>query len=763
MYSNSRDAQLMKGVNFDPNVFTEDELKMLEKGGITVTDSEGEDSMIQHQRQNPYSKSRQFATQRVNQEENVLEQEINRIKTTFENDKRMQLQEHRRETEQYQNEIRQLRARHVHVEGQVPLIKEALAQVKDMLSGLVPENVYLKLRDLPEKDLPPSEWILVNVWELVYPFKKDAELQKKELFRLREELKQTVDKQHHILSELEHANRLLYNKDDDYKRHQLNYENARKALEVELSKANEEIDILREKGNNYDELNRRFKQMEQEKFLLEEKMGFYDSEAGKEGKHVLSEVYKTTDDMRRKTELLNQDKEYLTKENIELLEKNKRLEDRLDRMESELIESKNQAQEYLYKLLNHKTETMVDYEKRVNKEMNELRDKFDRELRESKSNMAENYELKIRILTDSKEELEMKLENAEGLVREKDKSYNNLLVENRTLQKQVNSDLAEMRINYRIKSEELERITNIYQECNDNLKQTKYENDMLRDKLNILKAEYYKAEGQGKQDQANIRAENAVLKERLREYDQMEKEIDEAVEGMASQQEDIKDSDNPYLLTINNAPTSTKRRVKQAMNLAQKLMLKQKECEHYQKELRSVQQELEVREERLKISEDLLTKTNQPYSMLLSQIEEKEKEMLKFRQVLKQERSDYDNLKEEYNTLKKTYDKLNEDCKKLLIRRQNIQNIQTLLIKLSQSDASEVKGNVKSLINEITEILQNKSAVGGQPAFLGGTLRKIDGSQYNQYNVPEREENKMMDSGYNEQPSWANKLRSRKK
>lgn len=46
----------------------------------------------------------------------------------------------------------------------------------DMLTGLVPENVYLKLRDLPEKDLPPSEWILVNVWELVYPFKKETEL-----------------------------------------------------------------------------------------------------------------------------------------------------------------------------------------------------------------------------------------------------------------------------------------------------------------------------------------------------------------------------------------------------------------------------------------------------------------------------------------------------------------------------------------------------------------------------------------------------------
>ena len=50
---------------------------------------------------------------------------------------------------------------------------------------------------------------------------------------------------------------------------------------------------------------RKFKQVEQEKFLLEEKIGFYDVEQGKEGKHVLSEIYKTSDDMRRKNELLN--------------------------------------------------------------------------------------------------------------------------------------------------------------------------------------------------------------------------------------------------------------------------------------------------------------------------------------------------------------------------------------------------------------------------------------------------------------------------
>lgn len=126
--------------------------------------------------------------------------------------------------------------------------------------------------------------------------------------------------------------------------------------------------------------------------MLEEKLGFYDTDKGKEGKHVLSEIYKSTDELKRKNELLVQDKEYLTKENIELLEQKKRLEERLDKLETELIESKNQAQEYLFRLLNHKSETVADYEKRVNQQINELREKHDFELRTTKENLIEIYE-----------------------------------------------------------------------------------------------------------------------------------------------------------------------------------------------------------------------------------------------------------------------------------------------------------------------------------------------------------------------------------
>lgn len=33
-----------------------------------------------------------------------------------------------------------------------------------MITGVVSESIYLRLKDLPEKELPPSEWIMVNVW-----------------------------------------------------------------------------------------------------------------------------------------------------------------------------------------------------------------------------------------------------------------------------------------------------------------------------------------------------------------------------------------------------------------------------------------------------------------------------------------------------------------------------------------------------------------------------------------------------------------------
>lgn len=58
------------------------------------------------------------------------------------------------------------------------------------------------------------------------------------------------------------------------------------------------------------------------------------------------------------------------------------------------------------------------------------------------------------------------------------------------------------------------------------VKETKLENESLKQKLDLLKQEYYKLESTARQGSGEIRAELAVCKERLAHYEMIEKELD---------------------------------------------------------------------------------------------------------------------------------------------------------------------------------------------------------------------------------------------
>ena len=49
---------------------------------------------------------------------------------------------------------------------------------------------------------------MINSWDIVYPFKRDCEVQKREIQNLREELKISSEKQIQQLNEIEHSNKV---------------------------------------------------------------------------------------------------------------------------------------------------------------------------------------------------------------------------------------------------------------------------------------------------------------------------------------------------------------------------------------------------------------------------------------------------------------------------------------------------------------------------------------------------------------------------
>jgi len=189
------------------------------------------------------------------------------------------------------------------------------------------ESSYLRLRSLPEKDLLPNEYVFVKICDMVLPYKRDIDLHKQEIESLRGEIRALNDRISKQLNEIEHNNLLLFEKDEDYKRFHLNYENSRRGLEMELQKSYEELEKNRDKLIRFEEMERELKKISQEKFLLEEKMGYYDN--NNTGKRTKGDILQEQEDLRRKMDILNNDKEYLSKENFQLLEKNKRLEEKV--------------------------------------------------------------------------------------------------------------------------------------------------------------------------------------------------------------------------------------------------------------------------------------------------------------------------------------------------------------------------------------------------------------------------------------------------
>ena len=117
-----------------------------------------------------------------------------------------------------------------------------------MMNNLIPEDAYLRLRNIPERDLNPNEWVLIHVWEILSPWAKENKTLKLENACLREDVKLTTEKHKQLITELSHYQKLLCDKDDDYKRFSMNYETSRRGLEAELKKAYEEVRGLRGEG-----------------------------------------------------------------------------------------------------------------------------------------------------------------------------------------------------------------------------------------------------------------------------------------------------------------------------------------------------------------------------------------------------------------------------------------------------------------------------------------------------------------------------------
>lgn len=195
----------------------------------------------------------------------------------------------------------------------------------------------------------------------------------------------------------------------------------------------------------------------------------------------------------------------------------------------------------------------------------------------------------------------------------------------------TDEEIGHLRIAARGKDDEVKRVTHLYEDNLVLVKECKMENEAQRQKLDLLKTEFFKLESTSREGGADVKAQLAVAKERLGNYEMIEKELDSAIMNIASGAGIDDDGTNAVgsalINTITSAPTSSKRRIQQSLLLANRLQTKQKENEALQKELSTYKISIDNLQSDVKLQSRLVQRANQPHSYMIADIEKAEKEL----------------------------------------------------------------------------------------------------------------------------------------
>ena len=586
--------------------------------------------------------------------ENMDLKDIHQIK---ELNYRKELRAHQEVTSQQLEEIK-LKQRKLSAEA--PIIKERIDTLKDQLGDfIITENSYLDLKKTPEELRPIREWILVRVYELTNSFRNQAEKARKEADILRENLMLTTDKYERAARELTHKETTYGTNVTDMERHNQELTIQNKTLLKKINDLSEQVAENKEKADRFNLMQSNLRQAEEERARLQHQVDAGTAQISQLNREK-TENFSIGESRHKEVELLTSDKNYLTRENSQLVDKIHRLEDCNDRLEIEITEARAATQEYLNKLLNTKKENTSTLEDKFMAEISEMRERHVKELESQKTSLTEIHDRRVEFLREAKEEADVKIQKIEQDLKDKTNGYDELLLESRSTQGKQEQQLIEVRSELRMKIDEHERLSIKFEDMVTGMRHTKAENEMLKDKVDILKQEFYKQENRQKSESAELKASYAVAREKLQQYEAMEQDIDHAITTQG--------------LEI-NAPTTAKRRMKHSLEISGKLQQVTSEKQALEEELQIVKDRASVMERELAIKEEMMDKVDAPTSALIQDLESQKRDS----KALQAQQQDLLRLLREKNEeaaiFKKKSEELEADLKLLVDKQQAFEKV----------------------------------------------------------------------------------------
>ncbi|KAK2513746.1 Pibf1 [Columba livia] len=551
-------------------------------------------------------------------------------------------------------------------------LRERAGDIRRSLRVLeLTDDCYEKLKSLPEDQLSIPEYVSIRFYEVVRPLRKElSDLQLK---------KESLTEE---LSGYKSQLKCLTESYEDEMRNRSELEVRCQRLTLELADTKQMIQQGDYRQENYDKVKCERDVFEHELSELRRKYEILEVSHKAQAKER-NDLSKELATIQQSLNLLQKDKDYLNRQNMELSVRCAHEEDRLERLQVQLEDAKKAREEMYEKYVASRDHYKTEYEKRLHEELEQIRLKTNQEIEQLRGTSKEMYERENRNLREARDNAVAEKERA--IIAEKDalRKYDQLLEQYRQMQLGTESKVAELLHQSKLKSFESEHIQLMQQETAKNLSQCQMECEKYQRKLEVLTKEFYSLQSSSETRIIELQTQNSEIQARLDTYEKLEKELDEIILQTAEMENEVEAERVLFSYGYGaNVPTTAKRRLKQSVHLARRLLqlekqnsLLVKDLEHQKEQVTQISQELDR-------ANSLLSQVQQPYKYLIEIVQQRDSQISQQKEHITQLEKDVSLLNKEKTALLRVKNQMAADLEKLLNHREELATMKQILISL---------------------------------------------------------------------------------
>ncbi|XP_076799951.1 progesterone-induced-blocking factor 1-like [Clavelina lepadiformis] len=552
----------------------------------------------------------------------------------------------------------------------------------------ISENEYVQLKAQSEDDMTIADYFAVRLYEALQPLTIERDNLRSQRDKLSADLAQITHNLHSYEQEIMKERRHRSNTEVQLQGATTDLEQARKALDERIGKA-QRFDSVMDERNRLDKEHSNL--IKENSFLKAEQQSF--------SKELL-ELRNEKDQRQQTLQLLKQDKEYLTRNLSECTVKLENAEDSLQRTQGQLERAKTSREELYERYAASRDEARVVYERRLQTELDRIRLQTESELEKLRGDSKETYERENRGLREARDLALLERDQLSKLRDDAEKRCEIFSAELRALESTVDARVSDFQNEAQMKTFELDRLQLVHDETCKTLDRVQNENERLSKKLELVTTDYGELQRKSSTAEAGLKANVQDLRTRLSAYEKLEQEMDDVV--MQAAEVEIGDgTNNPsdaerVLFSYGygaNIPTTAKRRMKQSVHLARRVLQLEKINTTLHADIQRREEEMQQMGDKLANTNKLLDETRQPYSYLIESMRKRDEELEAQRSHVRDVADKLDALKNENKELRETKRLMSMDLERLLNHRQEMALMKRVVANMTSPRENDLDKN----------------------------------------------------------------------